>query len=128
MVKKAVTKLVGLILLVGHESKMAVLFRLLPGNITDVTTVQDMLFRFEELDDKRRVFAAVVDSVYFSLENITSFIDHKCRVVMAANTNSQWIKDAMESPVHHMWMNEARCQSYVILTKNSSSNLYCTVL
>lgn len=101
-------KQVGLILLVGHESKMPVLFRLLPGNITDVTTVQDMLFRFDELDDKRRVFAAVVDRGYFSLDNIASFIDHKSRVVMAANTNNQWIKDAMESSMHHMWMNEAR--------------------
>ena len=45
----------GLILLLGQKSRMPVLFRLLPGNITDVSTVPDMLFRFDETTDKKRV-------------------------------------------------------------------------
>ena len=37
------------------------IFRILPGNISDVTTVPDMLFRFDEITDSKRVFAAVMD-------------------------------------------------------------------
>ena len=77
----------GFILLVGHESHMPVLFRVLPGNITDVTTVQDMLFRFDEITDSRRVFGAVVDSGYFSLANLARFVDAGSRVIVAAKTD-----------------------------------------
>ena len=52
---------IGLVLLVGNKSGLPVLFRTLPGNITDVTTVKDMLFRFDELTEGKRVFAAVLD-------------------------------------------------------------------
>lgn len=52
---------IGLIVLLGHRTQMPVLFRILPGNISDVTTVPDMLFRFDEITDSKRVFAAVMD-------------------------------------------------------------------
>lgn len=113
---------VGLIILVGHKSHMPVLYRILPGNITDVTTVPDMLFRFEELSDKRRVFAAVVDRGYFSLENIARFIDAKSRIVMAAKLDPAWIQDAMEQAMPHLWENSSRipgkkCWGYTVPMK-----------
>lgn len=98
----------GLILLVGHESHMPVLFRVLPGNITDVTTVQDMLFRFDEITDSRRVFGAVVDRGYFSLANLARFVDASSRVIVAAKTDSIWIQDAIETAMEHLWSNAAR--------------------
>lgn len=98
----------GLILLVGHESHMPVLFRVLPGNITDVTTVQDMLFRFDEITDSRRVFGAVVDRGYFSLANLARFVDAGSRVIVAAKTDSIWIQDAIETAMEHLWSNAAR--------------------
>lgn len=55
---------IGLIVLMGHKTRMPVLFRALPGNITDVTTVQDMLYRFDEIAEKKRVFATVLDRGY----------------------------------------------------------------
>ena len=94
---------VGLILLVGHRTGMPVLFRILPGNITDVTTVQDMLFRFEELTEGKRVFAAVVDRGYFSLENIRRFLEKGSRVIIAAKKDPDWIKDAMEEALAKLW-------------------------
>lgn len=96
-------KQVGLVLLVGQNSGMPVLFRLLPGQIADVTTVQDMLFRFDEINEGKRVFAAVVDRGYFSLENIAKFIDQKSRVIMAAKLDSGWVKDAIESVMTDLW-------------------------
>lgn len=99
---------IGLILLLGQESHMPVLFRVLPGNITDVTTVQDMLFRFDEISDTKRVFGAVVDRGYFSLANLARFVDAGSRVVMAAKTDALWVRDAMEEALTHLWTNAAR--------------------
>lgn len=99
---------VGLILLVGHESHTPVLFRILPGNITDVTTVQDMLFRFDEITDSRRIFGAVVDRGYFSLANLARFSDAGSRIVMAAKTDASWIRHAIGEAMPHLWTNAAR--------------------
>lgn len=102
-------KQVGLVLLVGHDSKMPVLFRVLPGQITDVTTVPDMLFRFGEITENRRVFGAVVDRGYFSLENIAKFCDACSRVIMAAKTDSAWIREAFEKAYNaDLWSSETR--------------------
>ena len=99
---------VGLILLMGQHSHMPVLFRVLPGNITDVTTVQDMLFRFDTITDDRRVFGAVVDRGYFSLANLARFIDAGSRVIMAAKTDAKWVRQAIEESMTHLWTNVAR--------------------
>lgn len=99
----------GLILLVGQDSHMPVLFRILPGNITDVSTVPDMLFRFDEITDKRRVFAAVLDRGYFSLKNYALFCDTKSRVIVAAK-NSEWVTEAMEEAISELWSNKARIE------------------
>ena len=99
---------VGLILLVGHESHTPVLFRILPGNITDVTTVQDMLFRFDEITDSRRIFGAVVDRGYFSLVNLARFSDAGSRIVMVAKTDAYWIRNAIEEAMPHLRTNAAR--------------------
>lgn len=111
---------VGLILLVGQHSGMPVLFRILPGNITDVTMVQDMLFRFGELTDtSKRVMAAVVDRGYFSSGNIASFIDHKSKVIMAANFSHTWIRDAAEKAMPELWsscskIRDSDCFGYTV--------------
>lgn len=104
-------KQVGLIVLMGHRSKMPVLFRVLPGNITDVSTVSDMLFRFDEITDKKRVFAAVLDRGYCSLDNIARFIDQKSRVIIATKTNIQWVRDGMEAVLPHLWMAHSRIKN-----------------
>lgn len=99
---------IGLILLLGQKSRMPVLFRLLPGNITDVSTVPDMLFRFDEITEKKRVFAAVLDRGYCSLDNIARFCDANARIVMAAKTGNSWTRDAMETAMSNLWMNSNR--------------------
>ena len=98
----------GLILLLGHRTQMPVLFRVLPGNITDVTTVPDMLFRFDEITEKKRVFAAVVDRGYCSMDNIAGFIDAGSRVIVAAKTNQKWIEEAIEDVLSDLWMPATR--------------------
>ncbi len=108
-----VQKQVGLILLVGHKTNMPVLFKVLPGNITNVTTVQDMLYHFDEINEYgKRIFAAVVDRGYFSLKNLASFIDHGSRVIMAAKTDVNWVKDVIDEANSTPWGSENRVNSY----------------
>ncbi len=99
---------IGLIVLVGHKTRMPVLFRVLPGNITDVTTVQDMLYRFDEIAEKKRVFATVLDRGYCSLDNLANFIDHGSRVIVAGKIGYSWIRHALEEAVSTLWMNADR--------------------
>lgn len=99
---------IGLIVLLGQKSRMPVLFRILPGNITDVSTVPDMLFRFDEIADKKRVFAAVLDRGYCSLDNIARFCDANARIVMAAKIGNAWVREAMETAMSSLWMNSNR--------------------
>ena len=95
-------KQLGLIVLLGHQTGMPVLFRIIPGQITDVSTVQDMLVRFDEIGN-RRVFAAVLDRGYFSLKNIADFSDQGSRVVIAAKTGTVWVRDVIEKTMPCMW-------------------------
>lgn len=104
---------VGLILLLGHQSGLPVLFRILPGQISDVSTVPDMLFRFNEISKhKKRVFAAVLDRGYCSLRNIQKFIESDSRIVMAAKTNLSWVREAMDEAIPHLQGNANRMHGH----------------
>lgn len=93
--KTGIRRQVGLAILFGHKSKLPALFRILPGNIPDVSTVAELLFRFEHLGN-RRITATVMDRGYFSKENILHFLRSKRNCLIAAKTSVNWIKDAIE--------------------------------
>ena len=92
-------KQVGLALLLGHKTGMPVFFRMFPGQIADVSTVADMLLRFDEINDKKTIFAAVMDRGYFSLDNFAKFVDHDSRVIVAATMDVKWIREAIEKAI-----------------------------
>lgn len=96
-------KQVGLALLLGHKTGMPVFFRMFPGQIADVSTVADMLLRFDEINDKKKIFAAVMDRGYFSLENFAKFVDSKSRVIVAATMDVKWIREAIEKAITSLW-------------------------
>ena len=96
-------KQVGLALLLGHKTGMPVFFRMFPGQIADVSTVADMLLRFDEINDKKKIFAAVMDRGYFSLDNFAKFVDRKSRVIVAATMDVKWIREAIEKVITSLW-------------------------
>lgn len=96
-------KQVGLALLLGHKTGMPVLYRMFPGQIADVSTVADMLLRFDEINDKKKIFAAVMDRGYFSLENFARFVDSKSKVIVAATMDVKWIREAIEKAITSLW-------------------------
>ena len=89
----------GLVLLLGHKTSMPVLFKVLPG-ITDITTVQDMLCHFDEINEQgKRIFATVAGNSAFSLKNLASFIDHKSRVIMPAGRDAGWVEEVINETI-----------------------------
>lgn len=96
-------KQVGLALLLGHKTGMPVLYRMFPGQIADVSTVADMLLRFDEINDKKKIFAAVMDRGYFSLGNFARFVDSKSKVIVAATMDVKWIREAIEKAITSLW-------------------------
>ena len=96
-------KQVGLALLLGHKTGMPVFFRMFPGQIADVSTVADMLLRFDEINEKKKIFAAVMDRGYFSLSNFAKFVDSRSKVIVAATMDVKWIREAIEKAITSLW-------------------------
>ena len=96
-------KQVGLALLLGHKTGMPVFFRMFLGQIAEVSTVADMLLRFDEINDKKRIFAAVMDRGDFSLENFAKFADSQSKVIVAATMDVKRIRDAIEKAITSLW-------------------------
>lgn len=99
---------VGLTLLVGHRTGLPVLFRLLPGQIADVSTVPDLLFRFGEITENLKIFASVLDRGYESLDNIARFKDANANVIISLKTDARWVQDAMSKAMTSLWAAECR--------------------
>ena len=78
----------------GTKPACRSLYRMFPGQIADVSTVADMLSRFDEINDRKKIFAAVMDRGYFSLENFARFVDSKSKVIVAATMDVKWIREA----------------------------------
>ena len=72
------------------------------------STVPDILFRFDEITSGHKVFAAVVDQGYFSLDKLARFVDRRSRVIMAAKTDAGWVRQAIEDAIAHLWLNKSR--------------------
>ncbi len=98
---------IGLSVLFGQRKGLLVMFRLFPGNIADVSTVVDLLSRVDLIDEGRLV-AAVLDRGYFSLENIERCIDGHHKVLIAARTGENWVREAIDCAMPHM--RDSRCR------------------
>lgn len=84
---------IGMGVLFGQTSGLPVMFRLFPGNISDVSTMVDLLTRIELIDDQK-VISAVLDSGYFSLDNIELCLHSGQKALFAAKMNVNWVREA----------------------------------
>ena len=93
---------IGMSILFAHRTGLPVMYRLFPGNITDVSTIADLLTRYDLLTDNQ-IVAAVLDRGYFSLENLARCIDKGHRVLIAAKMNISWVAEATEDAMPLLW-------------------------
>ena len=89
------------------------MYRLFPGNITDVSTIADLLTRYDLLTDNQ-IVAAVLDRGYFSLENLARCIDKGHRVLIAAKMNISWVAEAAEDAMPRLCDARSRLRKHPV--------------
>ena len=104
---------IGMSILFAHRTDLPVMYRLFPGNITDVSTIADLLTRCELLTDNQ-IVAAVLDRGYFSLENLARCIDKGHRVLIAAKMNISWVVEAAENAMPRLWDVRSRLKKHPV--------------
>ena len=104
---------IGMSILFAHRTGLPVMYRLFPGNITDVSTIADLLTRYDLLTDNQ-IVAAVLDRGYFSLENLARCIDKVHRVLIAAKMNISWVAEATEDAMPLLWDARSRLKKHPV--------------
>ena len=85
---------INLALLFGEESRLPVYFRKLPGNISDVKTVQKLLADIDFLQlDKVKL---VMDRGFYSEENINALYQKHYKFLIAGKTSLKFIQDKLD--------------------------------
>ena len=81
---------INLALLFGEESRMPVCYRKLPGNITDVKTIRNLLADIEFLTlDK---VSLVMDRGFYSEENISALFQKDYKFIIAVKTSLKFVQ------------------------------------
>ena len=85
---------INLALLFGEESRMPVYYRKLPGNITDVKTVRNLLSEIEFL--KLGKVSLVMDRGFYSEENINALFNKNHKFIMAVKTSLKYVQKILD--------------------------------
>ena len=85
---------INLALLFGEESRLPVYFRMLPGNISDVKTIQKLLSDIDFLQlDKVKL---VMDRGFYSQENINALYQKHYKFLIAGRTSLKFIQTKID--------------------------------
>jgi transposase len=85
---------VNMALVFGEESALPVYYRVLPGNITDVSTIRKLLkdVSFLEIDKLK----LVMDRGFYSADNINALYKGHYKFLVAARTNVKFVAGTLE--------------------------------
>lgn len=85
---------INLALLFGESSRLPVYYRKLPGNITDVKTLQNMLADIDFLElDKVKL---VMDRGFYSEDNINALFRKHYKFLISAKTSLKFVKKKLD--------------------------------
>lgn len=84
----------NLAMLFGQNSGLPVYFQRMPGNITDVTTLNNLLETFKALELKP--FNYVMDKGFYSKKNIDKLLTSRAKFTVAVPLNNKWLQHAIE--------------------------------
>ncbi|MDR0548264.1 MAG: transposase, partial [Deltaproteobacteria bacterium] len=76
---------INIAMLVGHKSRLPVYYRMLPGNISDVSTIQKLLFDVDYLNIKDISF--IFDRGYYSADNIYLLYKYNHKFIISVRRN-----------------------------------------
>jgi transposase len=84
----------NLAMLFGQKSRLPVYFHQLPGNITDVTTLMNLLKTFNFLEKKPLNY--VMDKGFYSKKNIDSLIAMRQKFTVSVPISNKWVQLAID--------------------------------
>ena len=76
-------------MLFGQISGLPVYFQRMPGNITDVTTLKNLLKTFKAMNFK--TLNGVMDKGFYSKKNIDALLSSKSKFTIAVPLNNKWV-------------------------------------
>jgi transposase len=91
--KEALPQL-NLAVLFGQNGRLPLYFQRLPGNITDVSTLHNLLKTFKALEMK--TLSYVMDKGFYSKKNVDGLFTTKNKFLLAVPLNNKWLQVAID--------------------------------
>lgn len=85
---------INLAMVYGQKSRLPVIYRTLPGAISDVSTVKKLLDSFEKLDYPG--MALVMDRGFYSQKNITDLLERRYHFIIGVPGHLKWVRAAID--------------------------------
>ena len=84
----------NLAMLFGQKGRLPVYFQRLPGNITDVTTLHNLLKTFKALEVKNLHY--VMDKGFYSKKNVDELLTFRDKFLVSVPLNNKWVQQAID--------------------------------
>ena len=84
----------NLAMLFGQKNGLPMYFQRMPGNITDVTTLNNLLDTFKALEIKPLNY--VMDKGFYSKKNIDKLLASKAKFTISVPLNNKWVQHAID--------------------------------
>jgi transposase len=84
----------NLALLFGETSRLPFYYRKLPGNITDVSTIRELVEEFDVMGYKK--IKLVLDRGFYSQKNINALYQHHQKFIVGTKLNLKYVKTILD--------------------------------
>ena len=84
----------NLAMVFGQKSRLPVYFHQLPGNITDVVTLNNLMKTFKALEIKSANY--VMDKGFYSKKNIDNLVSNKYKFTVSVPMSNKWVQQAID--------------------------------
>lgn len=84
----------NLAMLFGQKKRLPVYFERTPGNITDVTTLHNILKTFKALEAKTLNY--VMDKGFYSKKNVDELLSSRDKFILSVPLNNKWVQHAID--------------------------------
>ena len=74
----------------GQKGYLPVYYQSLPGNITDVITLNNLLKTFKFMEIKG--FHCIMDKGFYSKKNVQDLLEYRCKFTLSVPLNNKWLQ------------------------------------
>ena len=84
----------NLAMLFGQKSRLPVYYHRIPGNITDVQTVHNLLETFTRLEIKNLHY--ILDRGFYSKKNVDELLERRDHFTISVPLHNRWVREAID--------------------------------